>query len=208
MSGGQQVDVFERRDRRGRVYSHFYWTTPTATVDNAPTSPLVASPEHEITTVYLQDRWQALPEPDAQPRRALGPPGDHRRLGQQGRSTSTTTTRRASASSGTPRRRHAAKVFGSYGRYYEQIPMDLVIRSFSFERQARIFNYGPTGTAPDPAAEADLERDSAILGGFTEPADPNLENQYIDEYPRRLRARGDARRGGRGQGRSTATTAR
>ncbi len=49
-----------------------------------------------------------------------------------------------------------SKVYGSYGRYYEQIPMDLVIRSFSFERQARIFNYSPTSTTPDPGAEADL----------------------------------------------------
>jgi hypothetical protein len=59
--------------------------------------------------------------------------------------------------------------------------MDLVIRSFSFERQTRIINYSPTGTTPDPGAEADLDRDSAILGGFTEPADPNLRNQYISE---------------------------
>ncbi len=36
--------------------------------------------------------------------------------------------------------------------------MDLVIRSFSFERQARIFNYSPTGTTPDAQAEADLGR--------------------------------------------------
>ena len=59
--------------------------------------------------------------------------------------------------------------------------MDLVIRSFAQERQARIFNYSPIATAPDPAAEADLERESVILGGFIEPADPDLENQYISE---------------------------
>jgi hypothetical protein len=75
-----------------------------------------------------------------------------------------------------------SKVFGSYGRYYEQLPMDLVIRSFSFERQARIFNFSPTSTTPDPAAEAALGRESAIFGGFTEPSDPDLENQYINEY--------------------------
>ena len=76
---------------------------------------------------------------------------------------------------------HRAKVYGSYGRFYEQIPMDLVIRSFSYERQPRIINFSPTSTTPDPTAEADLGTASAILGGFTEPADPNLKNQYLTE---------------------------
>jgi len=31
-------------------------------------------------------------------------------------------------------------VYGSYGRFYEEVPMDLVIRSFSYERQPRIIN--------------------------------------------------------------------
>ena len=74
-----------------------------------------------------------------------------------------------------------SKVFGSYGRYYEEIPMDLVIRSFSFERQARIFNFSPTSTVPDPGAEADVGQTSTIFGGPTEPVDPNLHNQYITE---------------------------
>jgi hypothetical protein len=77
---------------------------------------------------------------------------------------------------------HHDKIYGSYGRYYEQIPMDLVIRSFSYERQPRIINFSPTSTTPDPAAEADFGTASAILGGFTEPSDPNLRNQYINEY--------------------------
>ena len=45
--------------------------------------------------------------------------------------------------------------------------MDLVIRSFSYERQPRIVNYDPVSTTPDPGAEADYGTDSAILGGFT-----------------------------------------
>src|ERR1043165_2563723 len=60
--------------------------------------------------------------------------------------------------------------------------MDLVIRSFSYERQPRIVNYSPTSTTPDLNAEADYETDSAILGGFTEPSDPNIKNQYLTEY--------------------------
>jgi hypothetical protein len=59
--------------------------------------------------------------------------------------------------------------------------MDLVIRSFSFERQPRIINYSPTDFHPDPAAERDFDTPSAILGGFTEPSDPNIHGQYITE---------------------------
>ncbi|HBL27258.1 MAG TPA: hypothetical protein DD490_10525 [Acidobacteria bacterium] len=181
-SGGQQVDVFANAANPGRpVYSHFYWTTPTATVGNAPVSALIASPEHKNTSLYLQDRWAIRPNLmlnlgmrwdrqeiiDASGEKRIDLKDDYApRLGfvwdpdSQGRS----------------------KVFGSFGRYYEQIPMDLVIRSFSFERQARIFNYSPTDTRPDAQAEADLGVSSAILGGFTEPVDPDLENQYINEY--------------------------
>ena len=180
MSGGQRVDILEGEETGLPVYSHFYWTTPTATLANAPTSQLDATPKHEVTTLYLQDRWQIRPNftlnagvrwdrqqifdrfgdevidlaDDYAPR--LGFIWD---LKNDGRS----------------------KLFGSFGRYYEQIPMDLVIRSFAQERQARIFNYSPTSILPDPAAEADLGRESAILGGFFEPADPNMKNQHIQE---------------------------
>ena len=60
--------------------------------------------------------------------------------------------------------------------------MDLVIRSFSYERQPRIFNYSPISTTPDPNAESDVGKTSAILGGLTEPVDPNLKNQHLNEY--------------------------
>ena len=61
--------------------------------------------------------------------------------------------------------------------------MDLVIRSFSFERQARIFNFSPTGTdARRRRPRRTLGEESVIFGGFTEPSDPDLKNQYINEY--------------------------
>jgi len=57
-----------------------------------------------------------------------------------------------------------------------------VIRSFSYERQPRIINYSPTSVVPDANAEADLDTPSAILGGFTEPSDPDIKNQYLHEF--------------------------
>ena len=61
--------------------------------------------------------------------------------------------------------------------------MDLVIRSFSYERQPRIINYSPTDDhARSRPRRPTSARDSAILGGFTEPSDPNIKNQYIEEF--------------------------
>ena len=46
MSGGQQVTIFTKDvNPSKKIYSHFYWTTPSATIGNAPVSQLNASPE-------------------------------------------------------------------------------------------------------------------------------------------------------------------
>lgn len=182
MSGGQQVDVFFNEVHPERpIYRHFYWTTPDATLANAPTSELNASPEHKVTTVYLQDRftvtdklvlnygvrWDRQEIIDAAGVTQIDLKDDYApRLGF----------------SYAPGGDRTSKVYGSYGRFYEQIPMDLVIRSYSYERQPRIINYSPTSTVPDPDAEADFDLESAILGGLVTPADPDLRNQYMNEY--------------------------
>jgi hypothetical protein len=182
MSGGQQVDVFENHVNPAKpIYRHFYWTTPNATVGNAPTSELNASPEHKVTTAYLQDkftfndrlvvsygvRWDRQQIVDASGVVQIDLKEDYApRLGIVF----------------DPQGDHSSKVYGSYGRFYEQIPMDLVIRSYSYERQPRIINYSPTSTTPDANAEADADLESAILGGLVTPADPDLRNQYITEY--------------------------
>jgi Carboxypeptidase regulatory-like domain/TonB dependent receptor-like, beta-barrel/TonB-dependent Receptor Plug Domain len=179
-SGGQQVDVFPVAPGE-TVYSHFYWTTPSATVADAPVSALNASPQQHNTTAYLQDHWSALSNLTIN----AGVRWDRQQIIDPSGNQVIDLKKDFAPRLGfvwDPTRNGRSKVFGSYGRYYEEIPMDLVIRSFSFERQARIFNFSPTGTTPDPAAEAAVGQTSAIFGGNVEPADPNLHNQYLNEY--------------------------
>jgi hypothetical protein len=182
MSGGQQVDVFANTaNPNQKIYRHFYWTTPDATVSNAPLSLLVASPQHKISTLYLQDRWSVNDRLVVN----FGLRWDRQRIIDASGVTQIDMKKDYAPRLGftwDPSGAHRSKVFGSYGRFYEEIPMDLVIRSFSFERQPRIINYSPTSTTPDPSAEKDFDTPSAILGGFTEPSDPDIRNQYITEY--------------------------
>ena len=181
-SGGQLVTIFANPVNPARpIYQHSYWTTPNATVDNAPLSILEASPAHKNTTLYLQDRWTVLRNLTLN----VGVRWDHQQIIDAGGTSQVDLKHDWAPRAGViwdPTSDHRTKVFASYGRFYEEIPMDLVIRSFSYERQPRIINYSPTDHQPDPGAESDLGTPSAILGGFTEPSDPNIHGQYLTEF--------------------------
>lgn len=182
MSGGQQVEIYENLVNPGRtIYRHFFWTTPEATLANAPLSELNAAPEHKVTTAYLQDRWSVNDRLVV----SYGLRWDRQQIIDSGGVVQIDLKEDYAPRLGfifDPSGAHKQKVFGSYGRFYEEIPMDLVIRSYSYERQPRIVNYDPLSNIPDPAAEADLDLESAILGGLVTPADPDLRNQFINEY--------------------------
>jgi hypothetical protein len=182
MSGGQQVEIYPNEFHSELpIYRHFYWTTPDATLANAPTSRLNATPKHKVTTAYLQDRWTVNDRFVV----SAGLRWDRQQVIDSSGVQQINLDKDYAPRLGfifDPSGNHTARVFGSYGRYYEELPMDLVIRSFSYERQPRIINYSPTSIVPDPAAEADFKTGSTILGGFTEPSDPNLKNQYLTEY--------------------------
>jgi outer membrane receptor for ferrienterochelin and colicin len=181
-SGGQQVTLVTNPvDPSQPIYNHYYWTTPDATVGNAPISVLSASPKHRNTTLYLQDRWTVSSVLTLN----LGVRWDRQEIIDSSGVKQIDLKKDYAPRLGfvwDPTGDHRSKVYGSYGRFYEELPMDLVIRSYSYERQPNIINYSPTDNHPDPAAEADYGTASHILGGFTEPADPNLRSQFVEEY--------------------------
>src|SRR6185295_15383736 len=124
-TGGQQVDVFSNAANPARpVYSHFYWTTPTATVANAPVSQLTASPEHKNTTLFLQDRWAARSNLSLN----LGLRWDRQEIIDASGVKQIDLKDDYAPRLGfiwDPTNDGRSKLYGSYGRYYEQIPMDL-----------------------------------------------------------------------------------
>jgi hypothetical protein len=176
MSGGRRVDIFDNEANPAQpIFRHFYWTTLTATVDDAPVSQLDTRPEHKNTTFFLQDRWRPMDNLTV----SGGVRWDRQEILDTFGVTHIDLKDDYAPRLGViwdPSREGRQKVFASFGRYVEQIPMDLVIRSFSGERQARIFNFSPSSLVPDPDAG-----DSGILGGAEEPVDPDLESQYLEE---------------------------
>jgi hypothetical protein len=71
-----------------------------------------------------------------------------------------------------------SKAYASYGRFYESIPLDIDIRAFGGELACFCYNLDPSASnrSQDPTV-----RRSTILGNSTEPVDPKLRGQYLNE---------------------------
>jgi hypothetical protein len=189
-SDGQQVRIFENPgDPSSPVYRHFYWSVPGASVpDNVPISQLNATPSHKVLSAYLQDSWAILPNLTAN----IGVRWDEQKIYDSIGTKQIDINNQYSPRIGViwdPMSDHKTKVYGSFGYFYEQIPMDLVIREYSYEQQAVIYNFSPTATNLDANAAQIAGDDAAfeqgggkVLGGFTTPSDPNLKGQYLREF--------------------------
>lgn len=184
MSGGQQVKLLDNSSdpMNPIIYRHFYWTIPTASLpDNVPTSQLSATPAHKMLSAYLQDSWAVLPNLSVN----LGVRWDEQKIFDSIGVKQIDLKKDVAPRLGViwdPTSDHKTKVFGSFGYFYEQLPMDLVIRSYSYERQPVIYNYSPTSIVPNDMAATLAADKNNIKGGFTEPADPNIKGQYLREF--------------------------
>jgi Carboxypeptidase regulatory-like domain/TonB dependent receptor-like, beta-barrel/TonB-dependent Receptor Plug Domain len=189
MSGGQQVTIYANPDNPSQpVYSHFYWTIPTASLpDNVPPDQLNANPYQRVWSFYLQDTLTMLPNLSVN----LGLRYDNQQVfsGDGTRQINLTGSWGPRIGfSWDPTQDNRTKVFGSFGYFYEQVPMDLVIRSYSSERQPTIYNFDPTSVVPDVEAATIAGDDGAaqqgggkIFGGFNSLTDEGIKGQYLRE---------------------------
>jgi hypothetical protein len=184
LPGGQQVKLIDNSSDplNPIIYRHFYWTIPTASLpDNVPTSQLDATPAHKALSAYLQDSWAVLPNLSVN----LGVRWDQQKIYDSAGVQQINLNDEFAPRVGIiwdPSSDHKTKVYGSFGYFYEQIPMDLVIRSYSYERQPVIYNFDPTSIVPNDAAAAIAVDDNKIVGGFQDLADPNIKGQYLREF--------------------------
>jgi hypothetical protein len=167
----------------GIYYRHRYYVddlAPGFDLNNPATwkiaLPQIAEPETKNTSLYIQDSWRVKPNFTIsagfrwEGQKLLG------RGGVQAANIDDNYAPRLGviwdvANNG------RSKLYANYGRFYENIPMDINIRSFGGELVCFCYNNSPSASniVPDPAV-----RKSSLLGGAT-PVDPNLKGQYIDE---------------------------
>ncbi len=152
-----------------------------------PTSQLNATPYHRTYSFYLQDTMTLLPNLTV----SLGLRYDNQQIFSGDGTRQINITDSWAPRIGftwDPTKDNKTKVFGSYGYFYEQIPMDLVIRSYSSERQPTIYNFDPLSLVPDVEAATIIGDEGAIangggkiFGGFNDLTDNGLSGQYLRE---------------------------
>jgi hypothetical protein len=183
--GAGQIIYKLRSSSTGQVYyRHRYYVNDRAPgYDRSDPStwqvavPLTSEPDSEGTAAYAQTSWKAAPNFTLN----LGVRWEEQvvndRDGQESFSLDDNWAPRVSFI-WDPQSTGRSKLFGSFGRYYENIPMDINIRAFGGEVTCFCYNFSPDAgaLAPDPAAPSR----SSLLGGAT-PVDPDLKGQYIDE---------------------------
>jgi outer membrane receptor protein involved in Fe transport len=139
--------------------------------------PQVAQPETKNNSLYAQDSWRVAPNFTVN----AGLRWESQKLLGRGGVVATEINDNWAPRFGViwdVANNGRSKAYANAGRFYENIPMDINIRSFGGELVCFCYNFSadPASLAPDPKAP----RKSSLLGGAT-PVDPNLKGQYIDE---------------------------
>jgi hypothetical protein len=183
--GGQRIYQFQR----GGViyYRHRYFLDPTSDKSDPSTFrmmyPLVTEPRTRNGSFYAQDSFKAASNVTIN----FGLRWEDQRLYGGGGDVAANLNKSWAPRIGAiwdPMKNGKSKVYFNYGRFYENIPMDINIRSFGGEVTAFVYNFDPNPASilPDPATSLPpVNRRTSFLGGAT-PVDPNLKGQYIDEY--------------------------
>ena len=194
-SGGQQVTIFDNPNAatvgaNPYIYSHYYWTSADSFVDTdhpelsyLPSITFKSKPKHESQAYFVQDKWTITPTMTLN----LGLRLDRTDIKDQFGKTMISLNDQWAPRLGFIwdfKGKGQDKVFMSLSRYYEQVPLDLVIRSFSVEINPTVVNYSRTSTVINPNAESDLSFNPGLrtVGSYVEPVDWDLKGSYNDEF--------------------------
>jgi outer membrane receptor protein involved in Fe transport len=140
-------------------------------------APQIAEPETKNSSLYLQDSWRVVPNFTV----SAGVRWESQELLGRGGVRATKIDDNIAPRLGViwdVANNGRSKLYANYGRFYENIPMDINIRSFGGELVCFCYNFSPDpkNYLQDPKAPAR----QGLLGGAT-PVDPDLKGQYIDE---------------------------
>ena len=159
-------------------------------------NPLSSSPKDTSTAIYGQDQWKVLTNLTLN----LGLRLEQQKVGDRAGATAINLKHDLSPRLGLiwdPANNGRSKVYANYGRFYENIPIDINFRAFGGELSLDVNNFDPTPTNFVPVTTLcntaagittncvpalSAGKPFRFLGGGTEPVDPNLKGQFIDEY--------------------------
>jgi len=182
---GQQINILPSISGSGIFYRHRYFVNdqaPGYDRSNPATwqiaLPLTSEPVNHNYGAYAQDQWRVLPNLTIEG----GVRWEKRNLGDRFGASVIDLSKNWAPRIGVswdPMNDGKSKVFAHYGRYFEDIPMDINIRAFGGEVTCFCYNFDPStsNTTPDPTAP----KRSTLLGG-PEPVDPALKGQYVEEF--------------------------
>jgi hypothetical protein len=196
-SGGQRIYQFAGTSpvdgQRYVYYRHRFYVNTTDINPNDVTAanivnPLTVSTKTNNEAAYLQDTWRVTPNLTFN----LGIRWESQKLYNALHEVALELKDNWAPRLGfiwDPRGNGKSKIYGSWGKFYETIPMDMVIRSFGNE--FLVFSYNMNGALDDPnrtnvtcdpAFIALGIRSRCTLTGGDTPVDPNLKGEYIQEY--------------------------
>ncbi len=167
-------------------YRHRYFVNDQAPgfVQSDPTTwqialPLTSEPINHNQAAYGQDTWRVLPNLTIEG----GVRWEDRKLGDRFGNTVVNLKKNFAPRIGfsyDPKNDGKSKIFGFFGTYYEDIPMDMNIRAFGGELTAFAYNTDPSPSNIIPVAG--LPSKNSLLGSGVEPVDPSLKGQYVEEF--------------------------
>jgi hypothetical protein len=141
--------------------------------------PLTSEPINHNYGAYGQDQWRVLPNLTIEG----GVRWEERNLGDRFGKTVINLNKNWAPRVGfswDPKNDGRGKVFGFYGIYYEDIPMDINIRAFGGELACFCYNFDSSPSNIIPISGTPGK--NALLGSGVEPVDPNLKGQYVNEF--------------------------